>query len=84
MSMWKHCRDCVVEDCSVRIVDDVICDHYIEKPQTNFDRLQAMSINEFATWLTDFCCATVGNAADARVAMYHCGLREWLEQEATK
>lgn len=45
------------------------------------DKIRAMTDEELATWLTDFCCATVGNAADARVAMYHCGLLDWLKQE---
>ena len=54
-----------------------------EEPQTNADRIRALSDVELATWLTDFCCATVGNAADARVAMYHCGMLEWLKQEVT-
>ena len=49
---------------------------------SNGDRVRSMTDEELAMWLTDFCCATVGNAADARVAMYHCGMLDWLKQEA--
>ena len=55
-------------------------DEEVTPKQTNADRIRAMSDEELAMWLTDFCCATVGNAAEARVAMYHCGMLEYLKQ----
>ena len=30
---FRHCRHCAVEDCPMRISDEVICDHY--KPKIN-------------------------------------------------
>lgn len=63
------------------ILDGVYWEKEMHK-KTNADRIRSMTDEELAMWLTDFCCATVGNAADARVAMYHCGMLEWLKQEA--
>ena len=51
-----------------------------DEKHSNADRIRSMTDEELAMWLTDFCCATVGNAAEARVAMYHCGMLEYLKQ----
>ena len=89
MSIWYPCVYCT---------EDMKCNKYFdtengvesyccfgfcqERKQSNADRIRHMTDEALAMWLTDFCCATVGNAADARVAMYHCGMLNWLKQEA--
>lgn len=53
-----------------------------EPKQTNADRIRAMSDEELEVWLVNLCCATVGDAANAR-AQILCGkLIEWLRQGA--
>ena len=49
---------------------------------TNADRIRAMTDEGLSVWLTDFCCADYGDAANARVAMYRSSLLDWLKQEA--
>ena len=48
---FKHCRFCAVTDCALRINDDVVCDHYEQRPQTRADSIRAMSDEELAEFL---------------------------------
>jgi hypothetical protein len=51
------------------------------KKPTNADRIRGMSDEKLAAWLVNLCCSTCGDAANARLAMYHGGLFAWLQQE---
>ena len=51
MVCFKHCRWCAVEDCALRITDEVVCDHYKPNPQTNADRIRSMTDEKLAEWL---------------------------------
>lgn len=79
--------ECRMHNCQrphIRGECDKNCYYNTRQVMTNADRIRAMSDEELATWLTDFCCATVGNAANARASMYQCGLLKWLKQEASE
>ena len=52
------------------------------KPITNADRIRAMTDEELEVWLVNLCCATVGDAASARVQILRGNLLEWLKQES--
>ena len=52
---FKHCRYCAVTGCEMRITDDLIRGHYIEKPQTHYDSIKSMSIERLALFLADMC-----------------------------
>ena len=71
MIVWKHCRDCAESNCEIRIDDEVICDHYKPKPQTNADRIRTMSDEELAEWVWG--AETAGRAYGPR------GKNAWLD-----
>ena len=49
---FRHCRWCAVEDCALRITDEVICDRHKPKPkQTNADRIKSMTDEELAEYI---------------------------------
>jgi hypothetical protein len=54
------------------------------KPITNADRLRAMTDEELETWLVNLCCATTGDAANARVQILRGNLLDWLKQEVSE
>ena len=63
------CDKCERErECPVSHEDD-FCLNYVRKPQTNADRIRAMTDEELAKWLEDHC--------------YQYGWLDWLRQEAT-
>ena len=88
---FMHCRHCAVENCPMRIVDDVICDHYKAKHQTNADRIRQMSDEEFTVWIIKIqyregdICAPVH---DVQNCHYVDGCRtcwlDWLKREASE
>lgn len=54
------------------------------KPQTNADRIRAMTDEELVAFLSDYICATCGTGAEARVAMLQNNLLDWLKRECEK
>lgn len=54
MREWKYqyCRDCADGNCDMRITDEVICDYYKPKPQTNADYITS-SIDAFAKFMSE-------------------------------
>ena len=86
MICFKHCRHCAVENCAMRIVDDVICDHYKPKPQTNYDKICAKSVEEMAKYMGDV--QTWGGCPNhgARNCTENCAdcWLDWLKQEVTE
>ena len=73
---FKHCRWCAVEDCALRITDEVVCDHYEQRQQTNADRIRAMSDEELAEFISGK-ARTFGEEYEGYMSAL-----EWLKQEA--
>lgn len=71
MICFRHCRYCAVENCVMRITDEVICDHYKQKKQTNADRIRSMTDEELAAWIEEITEDITPNWLD------------WLKQEVT-
>ena len=93
MVCFQHCRWCAVEDCALRITDEVVCDHYKPKPQTNHDVLVSMSPEKLAwfierepyrPWCTpphERCRYSFG---DKRYGECDKCALDWLKQEAVE
>lgn len=87
MSEWKYqyCRDCVDGNCDMRITDEVICENYKPKPQTNADRIRAMTDEELAEFIGDdamhdICPNDCQDDLDRPCKVCALG---WLKQEAS-
>lgn len=55
-----------------------------DKHPTNADRIRAMTDEELEVWLVNLCCASVGDAANARVQIIRGNLLNWLKQEVNE
>ena len=78
---FKHCRWCAVEDCALRITDEVVCDHYEQRQQTNADRIRSMTDEELANFLMDVAWRG-GIQTESGIARWT--LIDWLKQEASE
>ena len=79
-----YCKKCKNFGCNAagteRTTTD--CEDYMSHLPTNADRIRAMTDEELEVWLVNLCCATVGDAANARVQILRGNLLGWLKQEA--
>ena len=82
MEICKRCK--LAEECGVSSESD-FCLNYEPRPLSNADRINAMSVEEKAEWLSQFDCS-----ADCKARRGACGYGnncykawlEWLKKEA--